>query len=50
MNNKHKDHKISLPDSDFERMSYINETDFEKDMDESDLPPKVQRLLAMEEK
>ena len=50
MNNEHKDHKISLPDSDFERTSYISETDFEEAMDESDLPPEVQRLLTMEDK
>ena len=50
MNNEHKDHKISLSDFDFERTSYISETDFEKDMHESNLPPKVQRLLTMEDK
>ena len=31
MNNEHKDHKISLPNFDFERTSYISETDLEKD-------------------
>ena len=40
MKNEHKDHKISLPNFDFERTSYINETDFEKDVNESDLPRK----------
>ena len=50
MNNEHKDHKISLLNFYFARMSYISETDFEKDIDESDLPPKMQRLLAMEDK
>ena len=50
MNNEHKDHKISLSDFDFERMLYISETDFKKDMDESDLPPKMLRLLTMEDK
>ena len=50
MNNEHKDHKISLPNFDFERTSYISETNLEKDIDESDLPPKIQRLLAMEKK
>ena len=50
MNNEHKDHKISLSNFDFERTSYINETDFEEDMDESDLPLKVQRFLTMEDK
>ena len=48
--NEHKDHKISLPNFDFERTSYISEIDLEEDIDESDLPPKMQRLLTMEEK
>ena len=50
MNNEHKDHKISLPNFDFERTSYINETDLEEDIDESDLPQEMQKLLAMEDK
>ena len=50
MNNEHKDHEILLPDFDFERTSYISETDLEKDIDESDLPSEMQRLLAMEDK
>ena len=50
MNNKHKDHKISLLDFDFERMSYISETGLEEDIDESDLLPKMLRLLTMEDK
>ena len=50
MKNEHKDHKISLPDFNFEKTSYISETDFEEDMDESDLPLKVQRFLTMEDK
>ena len=50
MNDEHKDYKISLSNFDFERSSYINETDFEDDIDESDLPPKMLRLLAMEDK
>ena len=50
MNNEHKDHKISLSNFDFERMSYISETDLEEDIDESDLPPEMQRLLVMEDK
>ena len=49
MNNEHKDHKISLSDFDFERTSYISETDFEEDMVESDLPLKMQRLSTMED-
>ena len=50
MNNEHKDHKISLSDFDLERTSYINEIDFEEDIDESDLPPEMLRLLTMEDK
>ena len=50
MNNEHKDHKISLSDFDFERTSYISEIDFEKNIDKSDLPPKMLRLLTMEDK
>ena len=50
MNNEHNDHKISLPNFNFERTSYINEIDFEENMDESDLPLEMQRLLAMEDK
>ena len=50
MNDEHKDHKISLSDFDFERSSYINEIDFEDDIDESDLPLKMLRLLTMEDK
>ena len=50
MNNEHKDHKISLPNFDFERTSYISETNLEEDIDESDLPPEMQRLLVREDK
>ena len=50
MNNEHKNHKISLSDFDFERTSYINETNFEKDIEESDLPIEMLRLLTMEDK
>ena len=50
MNNEHKDHKNSFLDFNFERTLYINETDFEKDIDGSDLPPKMLRLLTMENK
>ena len=50
MNNEHKDHEISLSDFDFKRTSYISETDLEEDIDESGLPPEMQRLLAMEDK
>ena len=50
MNNEQKDHKNSLSDFDFEKMSYISETDFEEDIDKSNLPPKMLRLLTMEDK
>ena len=50
MNNEHKDYKISLSDFDFERTSYISKTDFKEDMDESDLPPEMLRLLTMEDR
>ena len=50
MNNEHKDHKISLSDFDFKRTSYISETYFENDIDESDLPLEMLRLLTMEDK
>ena len=50
MNNEHKDHKISLPNFNFERTSYVSETDLEEDIDESDLPPEMRRFLAMEDK
>ena len=50
MNNEHKDHKISLPDFNFERTSYISEIDLEEDTDESDLPSEMLRLLTMEDK
>ena len=50
MNNEHKDHKISLSDFDFARMSYVSETDFEENIDESDLPLEMLRLLTIEDK
>ena len=50
MHNEHKDHKISLSDFDFERMSYISKTDFEENIDESDLPPEMLRLLTTKNK
>ena len=50
MNNEHKDHKISLPNFDFERTSYISETNLDEDIDESELPPEMLRLLTMEDK
>ena len=43
-------HKISFPNFDFERMSYISETDLEKDIDKLDLPLEMQRLLVREDK
>ena len=50
MNNEHKDHKISLPNFNFERTSYNSETDLEEDIDESELPLEMLRLLTMEDK
>ena len=50
MNNEHKDHKILLSDFDFERTSYISEIDSEKDIEKSNLPPKMLRFLTMEDK
>ena len=50
MNNEHKDHKISLSNFNFERTSYISETDLEKDIDKSDLPLEMLRLLTMKDK
>ena len=50
MNNEHKDHKTSLSNFNLERTSYIIETDFKEDIDESDLPPKMRRLLTMKDK
>ena len=50
MYNEHKDHKISLLNFNFERTSYFSEIDLEEVIDELDLPPEMQRLLAMEDK
>ena len=50
MNNEHKDNKISLPDFDFERTSYISETYFEEDIEESNLPSEMLWLLTMKDK
>ena len=50
LNNEHKDHENSYPDFDFERLSCINEAEFEKDIKESDLPSEMLRLLTMEDK
>ena len=38
------------PNLDFDRSSYVNKTGFEKDIEESDLPPEMLRLLTMEDK
>ena len=43
LNNEHKDHENLYPDLDFERSSYVNETDFEMDIEESNLPPEMLR-------
>ena len=45
LNDEYNDHKNSYPDFDFERSSYINEIDFKEDTDDTDLPPKMLRLL-----
>ena len=50
LNNEHKDCKNSYPYFDFERSSYVNKAEFEEDIDESDLPPEMLRLLTMEDK
>ena len=50
MNDEHKNHKNSFSDFNIERSSYISETDFEKDTDDSDLPLEMLRLLTMEDK
>ena len=50
MNDEHKNHKNSFLGFNFERSSYISETDFEEDTDDSDLPPEMLRLLTMEDK
>ena len=50
LNNEHKDYKNSYLDFDFERSSSVNKAEFEKDIEESDLPPEMLRLLTMEEK
>ena len=50
MNDEHKDRKILFSDFEFERSSYISKTDFEEDIDESDLPLEMLRLLTMEDK
>ena len=50
LNNEHKDHENSYPDFDFERSSYVNEAELEKNLEESNLSPKMLRLLTMEDK
>ena len=50
LNNEHKDHENSYLDLNFERSSYVNGTDFKMDMEESDLPPEMLKLLTMEDK
>ena len=50
LNNEHKDHENSHPDFNFERSSCVNEAKFEKDIEESNLPPEILRLLTMEDK
>ena len=50
LNNKHKDHENSYPDFDFERSSCVHKAEFKEDIEESDLPPEMLRLLTMEDK
>ena len=50
LNSEHKDHQNSYPDLDFERSSYVNEAEFEENIEESDLPPEMLRLLTMKDK
>ena len=50
MNDEHKYHKISVLDFDFERSSYISETDFKEGIDKSNLPLEILRLLTMKDK
>ena len=50
LNNKNKNHENLYPDLDFDRSSYVNKTGFEKDIEESDLPLEMLRLLTMEDK
>ena len=39
LNNEHKDHKNSYPSLDFERTLYVDETDLEENIEDSNLPP-----------
>ena len=50
LNDEHNDHKNSYSNFDFEKVSYINETNFEENTDDTDLPLKMLRLLNMENK
>ena len=50
LNNEHKDHRNSYPNFDFKRSSYGNETESEEDIEESDLPLEMLRLLTMKDK
>ena len=50
LNNEHKDHKNSYPDLDLERTLYVDETDLKEDIEDSNLPPELLKLLSMEDK
>ena len=50
MNNEHKGHENSYPDFDFERSSCANEAKFEEDIEESNFPLEMLRLLTIEDK
>ena len=50
LNNEHKDHWNSYPELDFERLSCIVETGFDKDIDDWTLSPEMMRLMDNEEK
>ena len=50
LNNEHKDHENSYSNFNFERSSCVNEVEFKENIEESNLPPEMLRLLTMEDK
>ena len=50
LKNEHKDHKNSYPSLDFERTLYVDETNLEENIEDSNLPLELLRLLSMEDK
>ena len=50
LNNEYKDYENSYPNFDFERSSCVNKAEFEEDIEKSDLPSEMLRLLIMEDK